>query len=39
MKMGTPGPHFPGKMGTPLGKWGLPHVFGVTCTKTITGIS
>ena len=22
MKMGTPGPHFPGRMGTPLGKWG-----------------
>ena len=22
MKMGTRGPHFPGRMGTPLGKWG-----------------
>ena len=24
MKMGTPGPHFPGKLGTPLGKQGPP---------------
>jgi len=22
--MGIPGPHFPGKLGTPLGKWGSP---------------
>ena len=26
MKMGTPGPHFSGEMGTPMGKWGPPTV-------------
>ena len=41
IKMGTPGPHFPGEMGTPMGKWGTPTVWlpWVSCKATSRPVS